>query len=521
MRAKTYYKMTPSKGDPRSDARKPKENAVRLGQVFTPSQIADAMSQKLLEGRTASPLAILDPCVGPGTFLSALKRTGRLIHSDRLVAFDVDAAMVEQAMKVSKFSSRAQIFAEDFLRVPSEQLYDLAILNPPYIRQEWIAEKQLYRNEFNKQWDINIPGTSNLYVYFLAKVIQILKPGGRFACIVYDSWQSTQYGKWLLSFIGRSCKDVEFQPVHHQPFDGHLIDAVVIYGTKRSEMEQGDQNSIEIKHTSPFSGLKGFLPIERLFTTRRGLRLKQADFFLCELAEFRDKGAVPFVKKLQGNRGFSIPSDHSEGALLISQFGSNAALLRELKRRLKLAEQNPEQNVSILTWYKERPSAWFTHGTPPKAPIIFNYYLRNRPKHINNNRIFSDNFYGLTPITESTPLSAWMAVLNSSAACVEILSRARNQGSGLAKVQLFEYRQAAILNVSDLVLRDQRILSKLGEKLLLGCDDPSTVIAEIDNAIHDIVGNASLKRKSLTETLQDTVAASRMPKPACEHLVTA
>jgi hypothetical protein len=55
----------------------------------------------------------------------------------------------------------------------------------------------------------------------------------------------------------------------------------------------------------------------------------------------------------------------------------------------------------------------------------------------------------------------------------------------------------------------------------LGCDDPSTVIAEIDNAIHDIVGNASLKRKSLTETLQDTVAASRMPKPACEHLVTA
>jgi len=511
--------MEPLTGDPRSDARKPKENAVRLGQVFTPSRIADEMSQRLLEGRSASPLAILDPCVGPGTFLSALKRTGRLIRSDKLVAFDVDAAMVEQAMKVAKFSSRAQIFAEDFLTTPTEQRFDLAILNPPYIRQEWITEKHLYRNAFNKEWDIDVPGTSNLYVYFLAKVIQLLKPGGRFACIVYDSWQSTRYGKWLLSFIGRNCKDVEFLPVHQQPFDGHLIDAVVIYGTRRSKIEEGCPDSIEMRNSSPFLGLKGFLPIDRLFVTRRGLRLKQADFFLCELADFEDKGAVPFVKKLPGNKGFNIPSDHSEGALLISQYGSNAALMRELKRRLKLAEQNPEQNVSILTWYKERPSAWFTHGTPPKAPIIFNYYLRNRPKHINNNRIFSDNFYGLTPNAESAPLSAWIAVLNSSAACVEILSRARNQGSGLAKVQLFEYRQAAILNVADLGSRDQRILSKLGEKLLLGCEDPSAVIAEIDNAIHDIAGHASLRRKSLMEILEDTVAASRMPKPACGHLV--
>jgi adenine-specific DNA-methyltransferase len=519
MRAKTYYKLDPSTGDPRSDARKPKDNAVRLGQVFTPSQIADEMSLKLMEGRAPTPISILDPCVGPGTFLSALKRTGKLTASDKLVAFDVDAAMVEQAIKVLKVSSRAQIVAEDFLIAPSKQLYDLAILNPPYIRQEWIAEKQRYRHEFSKQWDLDVPGTSNLYVYFLAKVIQLLKPGGKFACIVYDSWQSTRYGQWLLAFIGRTCRDVEFQTVQQQPFDGHLIDAVVIYGTRRPEADEGDQEAIVMRRSSPFSGLKGFLPIERLFVTRRGLRLKQADFFLCELAEFEDRGAVPFVKKLPGHKGFNIPNNHSEGALLVSQYGSNAALLRELKRRLKLAEQNPEQNVSILTWYKERPSAWFTHGTPPKAPIIFNYYLRNRPRHINNNRIFSDNFYGLTPLVESAPLAAWIAVLNSSAACVEILSRARNQGSGLAKVQLFEYRQAAILNVADLGSRDQQILSKLGEKLLLGSADPTAVIAEIDNAIHDLAGYASLKRKSLIETLQDTVAASRMPKPARERVV--
>ena len=351
-------------------------------------------------------------------------------------------------------------------------------------------------------------------------MIQLLKPGGKFSCIVYDSWQSTRYGQWLLSFIGKTCKNVEFHPVRQQPFDGHLIDAVIIYGTRKSAIEEESHDVIEMERSSPFSGLAGFSPIEYLFSTRRGLRLKQADFFLCELAEFEDQGAVPFVKKLPGHKGFNVPSDHNEGALLVSQYGSNAALLRELKRRLKLAEQNPEQNVSILTWYKERPSAWFRHGTPHKAPIIFNYYLRNRPRHINNNRIFSDNFYGLTPLSESSPLSAWIAVLNSTAACVEILSRARNQGSGLAKVQLFEYRKAAILNVSELDLRDQQMLSKLGERLLLGREDPSVVIDEIDNAIHEIAGDASLKQKSLVKSLRDIQATSRMPKLARGHMVT-
>jgi adenine-specific DNA-methyltransferase len=308
------------------------------------------------------------------------------------------------------------------------------------------------------------------------------------------------------------CKDIEFHPVHQQPFDGHLIDAVIIYGTKKAATEQECLGNLEMERSGPFSGLKGFLPIERLFSTRRGLRLKQADFFLCELAEFEDKGAVPFVKKLPGHKGFNIPRDHNEGALLVSQYGSNETLLRELKRRLKLAEQNPEQNVSILTWYKERPSAWFRHGKPPKAPIIFNYYLRNRPRHINNDRVFSDNFYGLTPLSESTLISAWIAVLNSTAACVEILFRSRNQGSGLAKVQLFEYRKAAILNVAELGSVDQRTLSKLGHRLLLGCEDPFAVIHEIDNAIHHIAGHASLKQESLVQSLQDTVTASRMPK---------
>jgi adenine-specific DNA-methyltransferase len=498
--------------DPRSEGRKPTDTAVRLGQVFTPDGLSDEMCSTLLKNRSASSLKILDPCVGPGTFLTAMERTGLLKKADRVWAYDVDPMMVEKAKKRTKRGYPAHFFVEDFLLATPSESFDVAILNPPYVRQEWIVDKQRYRKSFQDEAQLQIPGTSNLYVYFIAKVVQLLKPGGRFACIVYDSWQSTLYGQWLMSYIGRTCKDVTVTSLPRQPFEGHLIDAVIIYATKQSSPDQETNVSLATQAPSPFGQMNGFLPIEKLFDTRRGLRLKQADFFLCELSEFEKRGAVPFVKKLSGHKGFRIPSDHGEGALLVTTDKPNSAVLRELNRRIQLAELDPEKNVSILTWFRERPAVWFRHSPPPTAPIIFNYYLRNRPRHISNTRVFSDNFYGLTPKSGTVPMAAWIAVLNSTATCLEILAKSRNQGSGLAKVQLFEYRSASVLNVCELGKGDIKTLSKLGARLLSNSEDSVTLINEIDDAIYSVVGSPSLKRARLSKAHKQMIGASQLSR---------
>lgn len=192
--------------DPRSVAGRPKSTGELLGQVFTPTQIARAMADELLAHRPSHPLVILDPAVGPGTFPRAFAETGRLLPKDRMILYDVDAVMADQTTRECvDLPCECQVLVEDYLRGNCGAVFDMAILNPPYVRQEWIDNKSEYGSLFAARYGLRVPGVSNLYVYFLAKVVKEVRPGGTFACLVYDSWQSTKFGRWLAQLLADEC----------------------------------------------------------------------------------------------------------------------------------------------------------------------------------------------------------------------------------------------------------------------------------------------------------------------------
>jgi hypothetical protein len=485
---------------------------------MTPQAIAVKMAGRLLQGRPNGGVRILDPCVGASTFPMALSCAGVLRMADELELLDVDPVMLRQSCgwvrdQGIKFSAECA----DYIETDLEPRYDYVILNPPYVRQEWIDRKEEYRNWFQERYGLQVPGTSNLYVYFIIKALQELRPGGRLACIVYDSWQSTLFGTWLADVLQRECVWVDTEPEPNQPFNGRLIDATVIYAEKsptRKHAEARNANSDRLR-VGPLSSAAGFCPVAYAFHTRRGLRLKQADFFLCDQKTAAECGATPFVKKVSKLVGYRVPEDHPEAALLVAAGRRMPATEAELYRRLKRAQDLPDENLSVLTWFKERPDSWMLHRPAPQAEIVFNYYLRRRPRHIINcGFAYSDNFYGLTsraPV--ATP--AWLAVLNSTAACIEILSRARNQGSGLAKVQLFEYRNAYIPNIGGCSRRDSARFQELGVALL-NAPDPWAAIALIDEAIAAVFADPRLKPPMLNEIFAEVNERARKPRDAFE-----
>ena len=119
-----------------------------------------------------------------------------------------------------------------------------------------------------------------------------------------------------------------------------------------------------------------------------------------------------------------------------------------------------------MTWFEQRPKKWSSHDRAPRDVILFNYYLRRRPKHILNleMRVYSDNFYGITPRDGLSPY-CWLAALNSTISAVGILANARNQGSGLAKLQLFEYRDSLILDIRKWSRHELDVLESFGREL--------------------------------------------------------
>lgn len=504
------YQYTEISSDPKSLARKPKSKAEAYGQVLTPMAIAVHMLDRLEIG--AGPQHLLDPCIGPATFPKALSQSFRDSSNITIDAFDIDKEMIALSMGWERNSSiKIEIKEKDYLLVFNKKKYDCAVLNPPYVRQEWICKKEDYRRYFKENFDISIPGTSNLYVYFIVKVISELKYGGKFSCIVYDSWQNTIYGKWLQEFISKMCVNIEIENVT-LPFHWRLIDATIITAKKRSALSARTNSTINFVKESFTSKFDGFDTIDNLFLTRRGLRLKQANFFISNLSQKDKEASALFIKKSSSLDGYIVPDNHEETVLLVNKDHNDARTILALELRLKKALLEPKKNIPILTWFRERPSRWYLHQNSQWAPILFNYYLRKRPKHIfNPNRLFSDNFYGTTPKGKLDPF-AWLAILNSTATAISLLEQARNQGSGLAKLQLFEYRKARIVDINKWLPQDVKKLIDLGRDLAASKSNYDKIIIRIDTLIASIHAKDALRQDHLMSVFDEIDKQARKPK---------
>lgn len=208
-----------------------------LGVVYTPPEVVVPMVElalaPLLAGRSAPELLALrvcDPALGEGAFLveviaaisravvAAWTRGDRAAPSDpdawpsearRRVAaqcvfgVDVDRVAVEAARAATGAPAGAlQIadalaldWARAFPDVFTRGGFDVVVANPPYIRQEQLADKAIL------QRFASYDGVADLYVYFLELAHQLLRPEGRYCVIVPNKWLTCSYGAPLRGFL--------------------------------------------------------------------------------------------------------------------------------------------------------------------------------------------------------------------------------------------------------------------------------------------------------------------------------
>ncbi len=79
--------------------------------------------------------------------------------------------------------------------------FDAVIGNPPYVRQEAItALKPALKARYDAVYD----GAADLYVYFFAVALHLLRPGGRFAYVVNNKWLRAGYAEKLRGHLGNA-----------------------------------------------------------------------------------------------------------------------------------------------------------------------------------------------------------------------------------------------------------------------------------------------------------------------------
>ena len=432
-----------------------------LGQVWTPDTIAEYMAKKLFANLDGSRVnKILDPACGPATFSKALLAEKHRNFS--LVSFDIDSRFTHYTNEINSLSDfNYRIVNQDYLLNDSLiNSFDGVIVNPPYIRHEELENKDRYTKYLEMMYGEKLDKRSNVFAYFLLKGVIDLKPNGVMCAIVYDALRETLYGKKTLKLIDKYAEIISIE--HFEtPFSDAIVDANILLLRKRTKPKLDNSNKINIDNS-------GFVPLNELLEIKRGISFIQRSIFIADKKDkFYNLSSPLFVK--QGTlKGYLVKAD----------------------KRAYLFESYNDVSEDLLFWLEERAESSNKKGKKLTNKsvtelIIFNYYIRNNPRHLwNADKIdVSDNFYSSKTKNDFPSEVAWL-LLNSDLYLREIVSSGRSQGSGLIKLQLFEYKGALVPDWRFLTKYQVEYISKIANDLLIN----NAIKENVTNAANEIIG---------------------------------
>lgn len=405
------------------------------GQFFTPDKIAEIMIIESIKFNKRKSIKILDPCFGQGVFL---EKINKYFKNCSIYGYEIDKIFFRNFFLNSE-SKKNKIYLknEDYLKELKKNEYDYVIFNPPYVRQENIKQfkKKEYTNKFEKIFNCKINKKSNLYIYFFLKVIYELKNNGIGTIIIYDVINQTKYGKDFFTIFNKYCKIIKVINLK-KPFKNVLIDAqIIIFKKLKNSSSQLSKKKKINDHFVNFSDL---------FPIKRGIGLESKKVFV---ANKNDKFFNLSKKIILRSKDVSKSNIKYSRAYL---FNKNFKIPAQLKKEL---------SDKYFLLHKKKLKKF--HHKLSKGMIIFGYAFRKRIKFYlnNNNNYVSDNFYYIN--SKIFDAKVLIHLLNSRTFIDLIIKKSRNQGSGLRKIQLYEFKEIKIPNWGKLNKKKINNLSKL------------------------------------------------------------
>lgn len=164
--------------------------------------------------------------------------------------------------------------------------FDIIIGNPPYVRQEDIADpmgkikdKKVYKGYLQDMVKMDFPdyfgpktkinAQSDLYAYFYIRALRLLNPQGVHTFICSNSWLDVGYGVWLQDFLLNNCP-VEFIIDNHAKRSFEAADVNTIISIIHAPIKKIDSN-----HLVKFVAFKK--PFEESIFTENLLAIESAD----------------------------------------------------------------------------------------------------------------------------------------------------------------------------------------------------------------------------------------------------
>lgn len=174
--------------------------------------------------------------------------------------------------------------------------FDIALQNPPYVRQEDIKGKP----HLQKLYTEGVDGKSDLYCYFYVRALQLLRPQGIQIFIVSNSWLDVGYGGKLQKYL---LENAHVQTIYDSAVERQFATADI--NTIISVVRKGKPEGTAITH---FVSLRA--PFEQAMADaekRRELVRTRAELWEAGLGEADRRGVRPYTGDKWGGKYLRAP----------------------------------------------------------------------------------------------------------------------------------------------------------------------------------------------------------------------
>jgi methylase of polypeptide subunit release factors len=195
------------------------------GVFYTPWEVAEWIVRATYGPLLAAwqgvgpPPTVIDPACGGGVFLAAANEqlqdrcrqlnlspsTTSTICSKAVCGVDIDPHAVAVARSQLPQATADQVRVGDSLGPHDERRWDAIVGNPPYVSiRELVRTHGRSQVEQLRESFTTARGNFDLYVLFLERSLQMLKPGGRLGMIIPNKWATLDYARELRRLLLQS-----------------------------------------------------------------------------------------------------------------------------------------------------------------------------------------------------------------------------------------------------------------------------------------------------------------------------
>lgn len=225
------------------------------GAYYTPLKLANAMVNLVMSNSVKT---ILEPSCGDGVFIDSLFELSFMNQARNITAVEIET---DEAKKVrNRYSSQENVnvintdFFDFYQDAYGAVQYDLILGNPPYIRYQYLTEKQReIQSNILTSHGMKSNKLINAWVAFLVACVQLLSDNGRIAFVIPAEILQVAYAEDLRLFLSKQLSKITLLTFKQLVFPDIEQEIIVFIGEK-GETEKG-LRIIELNDLSDFEKL--------------------------------------------------------------------------------------------------------------------------------------------------------------------------------------------------------------------------------------------------------------------------